>query len=302
MLSSLPPYTMPLSLKSNRESSPATTTTTTSPNKSAIKLLPGKLAKKVKHQFRRLDGALHHVIHPKQHRNPTFSITSPTSPLFYPVGVVRAFIPPDQSSASGSVDSRDIWDVKDPKEADLHSINSLANHSIDLATDSSTSTTTHIDMSDEHHSPQQEPQLILHEQDPSASVISPTTVIEPETPDPFLIDDEDSEEEAVGDTSSDAISQQDVSPSESVPLELPSSPEASIPQPPALLPNLQKDVPPPPSEYEEEEYVPELYVPALIVPTMFLPIPNVRRSFSSNLLTWWLSRNSMYYNCTRPIL
>jgi len=195
-------------------------------------------------------------------------------------------------------------------EADLHSINSLANQSIDLVTDSSSSTSTHIDMSDEHHRiPQEEPQSNSHEQDPSASVISPTTLIEPETLDPFLVDDEDegdshSEEETVEEnTSSDANSHQVVSPPEAVPLDLPSSPEASIPQPQPLLPNLQKDVPPPPSEYEEEEeYVPELYVPALIVPTMFLPIPNVRRSFSPNLLTWWLSRHSMYYNRTRPIL
>jgi hypothetical protein len=246
------------------------------------------------------------VIHPKQHTTPTFSITSPSSPLFYPVGVVRAFIPPDQSSASGSVDSRDIWDVKNREEADLHSLNSLANHSIDLVTDSSTST--HTDMSSEHHFPQEEPQLNTHEQDPSASVISPTAFTEAETLDPFLVDDEDegdshSEEETVEEnTSSDANSHQVVSPSEAVPLDLPSSPEVNTPRPQPLIPNLQKDVPPPPSEYEEEEYVPELYVPALIVPTMFLPIPNVRRSFSSNLLTWWLSRNSMYYNCTRPIL
>jgi len=224
------------------------------------------------------------VIHPK-HRTPIHSITSPSSPLFYPVGVVRAFLPPDQSSASGSVDSRDIWDVKNP-EADVHSINSLANHSIDL------SSSTHINMSDESHLPHEEPQLI-----PSAL-----------TPDPFLIDDEDegdslSEEEATQEnTSSDANSQQVASSTEAVPLELPSAPEVSTPQPQPLLPNLQKDVPPPPSEHEEEEYVPELYVPALIVPTMFLPIPNVRRSFSSNLLTWWLSRNSKYYNCTRRIL
>ena len=291
---------MQLTPKSTRESPSPATTTATTPNKSAIKQLPGKLAKKVKHQFRRLDGVLHHVIHPKQHRTPTFSITSPTSPLFYPVGVVRAFIPPDQSSASGSVDSRDIWDVKDRKEADLHSINSLANHSIDLVTNSSS---THIDMSDEHHFPHEEPQSNPHEQDLSASVISPT--VKPETPDPFIVDDEDSgdsrsEEETVEEnTSSAANSQQVVSSTEAVPLDLPSSPEA---RPQALLPNLQKDVPPPPSEYEEEEYVPELYVPALIVPTMFLPIPNVRRPFSSNLLTWWLSRNLMYDNCNRPIL
>jgi hypothetical protein len=204
------------------------------------------------------------------------------------------------------VDSRDIWDVKNSKEADLHSINSLANQSIDLSSSSSITTTTHIDMSDEHDFPQEEPPLNPHEQDPS--VISPT-FIEPETPDPFLVDDEGdslSEEEAAEEnTSSDANSHQVVSPSEAVPLDLPSLPEISTPRPQPLVPNLQKDVPPPPSEEEEEEeeeYVPELYVPALIVPTMFLPIPNVRRPFSSNLLTWWLSRNSMYYNCTRPIL
>jgi hypothetical protein len=192
----------------------------------------------------------------------------------------------------------DTWDVKDPKEADLHSINSLANHSID------TSSTTPTDMSDEH---QEEPQLNPHEQDSSASgptVISPTAVfIEPETPDPFLVDDEDEDSSPSEEEASNANSQQVASPTEAVPLDLPSSPEPSIPRPQAVHPNLQKDVPPPPSEYEEEEYVPELYVPALIVPTMFLPIPNVRRSFSSNLLIWWLSRNSMYNNnCTRPIL
>ena len=281
---------MPLTSKSNRVSSPApSTTTTTTPSKSTIKQLPGKLAKKVKHQFRRLDGVLHHVIHPKQHRTPTYSITSPSSPLFYPVGVVRAFLPPDQSSASsGSVDSRDTWNAK---EHSLEPFNSLDNHSID----------SHIDiMSD--HLPQEEP----HEQDLEASgptVTSPTEFTKPEVPDPFLVDDdEESEEEAVEEeTSSDSNAQQAVSPTEAVPLDLPSSPEVATPRPPALLPNLQKDVPPPPSE-SEEEYVPELYVPTLIVPTMFLPIPNVRRSFSSNLLTWWLSRNLMYYNCNRPIL
>jgi hypothetical protein len=269
---------MPLTSKSNLDlSSPATTSTTTTPNKTAIKQIPGKLAKKVKRQFRRLDGVLHHVIHPKQHRTPTFSITSPSSPIFYPVGVVRAFLPPDQSSLSGSADS--------------------LNHSIDLVADSST---TFTDMSDEHHFPQEEPQLNPHEQSPSTTVISPSVFIERETPDPFLVDDEEEEDSLSEEekTSSDANSQQAVLPTEAVPLDLPSSPEAT---PQALLPNLQKDVPPPPSE-SEEEYVPELYVPALIVPTMFLPIPNVRRSFSSNLLTWWLSRNSMYYNCNRPIL
>ena len=282
--------------KSDRKSSTAATKTTTTPTKTAIKQLPGKLAKKVKHQFRRLDGALHHVIHP-QHRTRTFSVTSPSSPILFPIGVARAFLPPDQST--GSVHSRETWDVKYSNEPGP---DSLANHSIDLSMSVADSSTTHIDMSDELHLPQDEPQSNLHEQDASASDSMVTSSIEPEIPDPFLIDDEGdslSEEEADEEKAlSDANSQQVVSPMQGLPLALPSSPEVSTPP---ALPSMQKDIPTLPSE-SEEEYVPDLYVPALIVPTMFLPIPNVRRSFSLNLLTWWLSRNSMYDNCTRPIL
>lgn len=292
----------------------------------------------MKHQFRRLDSVLHHVIHPQQHgvRTPTFSITSPSSPIFYPITVVRAFVPPDQPSATGSVHSRDTWDVKYAKEIDLHSIeppdssafdlsisigDSSATHIdkhaevhsieptntsiIDLSISVGDSSAAHIDMADEHHLPQAQPQLNLPAQDPP-----PSDLVEAEAPDPFLIDDEEdgeslSEEEADEEqVSSDAISQKVVLPTESVPLDLPSSPEASISQPQSLIspiPNLQKDTPLPPSE-SEEEYVPDLYVSSLIVPTMFLPIPNVRRSFSSNLLTWWLARSSMYDTRTRPIL
>jgi hypothetical protein len=286
--------------KTSSISDPAATTTTTAtttPTKVAkVKQLPSKLAKKVKNQFHRLDNALHHVMHRKLHHS-TYSVISPSSPIFYPIGVVRAFIPPDQS-VTGSVHSRDTWDVKydDVKYDDVHSLqpSSLANHSIDLDSPSAT----HIDMSDEHHLPE-EPQSDLHEQEPSTS---PSVFIEAETPDPFLIDSDEEGDSPSEDEkpSSDAISQQVVSPTQAVPLDLPSSPKASIPQLQTPIPNLYKDTPPPPSE-SEEEYIPELYVPALIVPTMFLPIPNVRRLFSSNLLTWWLSRNLMYNNNTRPI-
>ena len=288
-----------------RVASSASAKSTTSTTKSAIKQLPGKLAKKVKHQFHRLDSVLHHVIHPQQHTS-TFSVISPTSPIFYPIGVVRAFVPQDQSSATGSVHSRDTWDVKYPQDIDVHSLeppNSLANHSIDLSMSVADSSAAHIDMTDKQ---QEEPQSNLQEQDPSASN-HPTVSTDVEVPDPFLIDDEEEqdshseEESAAEEPPSDTLSQQAT---QAVPLDLPSLPEPSTPQPQVLtspLPNLQKDIPPPPSE-SEEEYVPDLYVPALIVPTMFLPIPNVRRSFSSNLLTWWLARNLSYNNCTRPIL
>jgi hypothetical protein len=140
----------------------------------------------------------------------------------------------------------------------------------------------------------------------------PTVYIEAETPDPFLIDEEGdalSEGEEGQQDSSAAVSQYTVSPAHNVPLDLPSpSPEPDTAQrqvpPTSPLPNVNKDVPPPPSsesELEDEE-VPDIYVPTLVVPTMFLPIPNVRHFFSSNYLTWYLQRNSMYNNCIRQTL
>ncbi|KJA28064.1 hypothetical protein HYPSUDRAFT_62454 [Hypholoma sublateritium FD-334 SS-4] len=110
----------------------------------------------------------------------------------------------------------------------------------------------------------------------------PTVYVEPEAPDPFLIDeegDEDSEGEEPQDSSA-AVSQYTVSPAHNVPLDLSHSPSpdrSSRQQPPASpRPNIYKDVPPPPSEESEldDEEVPDLYVPSLVVPTMFLPIPN----------------------------
>ncbi|KDR80719.1 hypothetical protein GALMADRAFT_91300 [Galerina marginata CBS 339.88] len=112
----------------------------------------------------------------------------------------------------------------------------------------------------------------------------PTVYVEPETPDPFLIDEEGdalSEDDEGQQDSSAAVSQYTVSPAHNVPLDLPPStspePDTAQRQPPTSpLPNLNKDVPPPPSSEseQEEEEVPDIYVPTLIVPTMFLPIPN----------------------------
>lgn len=130
----------------------------------------------------------------------------------------------------------------------------------------------------------------------------PTVYVEPEAPDPFLIDeegDEDSEGEEPQDSSA-AVSQYTISPAHNVPLDLSHSPSpdpTSRQQPPASpRPNIYKDVPPPPSEESEldDEEVPDLYVPSLVVPTMFLPIPNVRRLFSIHLLTRRLYLNSSY--------
>jgi len=119
---------------------------------------------------------------------------------------------------------------------------------------------------------------------PSMFSSPPTVYVEPEAPDPFLIDEEGdalSDEEIDG--SSAPISQHSGSPAHNVPLDLPThSPEPenkSILQPiGSPLLNVNKDVPPPPpseSDDEEDDEAPELYLPGLILPTMFLPIPNV---------------------------
>ncbi|KAJ7654415.1 hypothetical protein DFH06DRAFT_513816 [Mycena polygramma] len=99
----------------------------------------------------------------------------------------------------------------------------------------------------------------------------PAVYVEPEVPDPFLIDDEsDSDEDEATPTSQ---SQQTIAATDDVPLASTSPNPLSSPfqSPP---PNRNKEVPPPPLSDSDEEEAPELYLPALCIPTMFLPIPN----------------------------
>ncbi|KAF7356537.1 Trafficking protein particle complex subunit 12 [Mycena venus] len=104
---------------------------------------------------------------------------------------------------------------------------------------------------------------------------SPPTVpvyIEPEVPDPFLIDDSDDSDEDTGVTPTE--SQHTIAPAAD---EVPLAPTPASPNPfgsPLQSPNRNKDVPPPPQSDSDEEDAPELYLPGLCIPTMFLPIPN----------------------------
>ncbi len=143
--------------------------------------------------------------------------------------------------------------------------------------------------------------------DSSPSDLTPSqeVITEPEVPDPFLIDEEgdalseeerDAEKKALEENLSE--SQEHSTPAHEISL-LPQEAPTVQPLP---SPAVDKDVPPlPPAESEKEE-APELYVPALIVPSMFLPIPNVRRFFIYNQLTWYLSRSIMYYMYARRTL
>ncbi|KAG2075675.1 hypothetical protein BDR04DRAFT_1005179 [Suillus decipiens] len=102
--------------------------------------------------------------------------------------------------------------------------------------------------------------------------------LEAEVPDPFIVEGSEDALSEGGHASSDMEA---VSPdSESVP---PADEEIALAQsalaspsevPPSIpLPNVNKDVPPPPPSDAESE-APELYLPGLTMPTMFLPIPN----------------------------
>ncbi|KAI0630550.1 hypothetical protein C8Q77DRAFT_1063168 [Trametes polyzona] len=108
-------------------------------------------------------------------------------------------------------------------------------------------------------------------------VSPPAPVGEPDVPDPFLREPEDSsEEESASGQPEDTLSPSATPAVEEVTLTLPEPSTPSIP----LSPNINKSVPPTPlpiasdDDDEDEEEAPEFYLPGLTLPTMFLPIPN----------------------------
>lgn len=140
----------------------------------------------------------------------------------------------------------------------------------------------------------------MEDQDESVfggTVPVPAVHVEEEVPDPFLVDEEG--DALSSEDGSGPATRESVSPAAGHEVSLSNTASPSpLPAPPSPLPmtpNVNKDVPPPPisDSEDEEDDIPDLYLPGLVIPTMFLPIPNVRRSFSSNLLTWWLCRSSL---------
>lgn len=128
----------------------------------------------------------------------------------------------------------------------------------------------------------------------------PSEHADPGVPDPFLVDDSDSDEEL----SDEDLDTKEAPPTPAIEISL-AQPSESTPVTP-LTPNVNKAVPPPPqSDDEEEDEAPDLYLPGLVIPTMFLPIPNVRH-FPFSHLTWWLSPKKFklpaLYTTTRSIL
>ncbi|KAF8967618.1 hypothetical protein BDZ97DRAFT_1755730 [Flammula alnicola] len=236
------------------------------PTKVSVRKLPGKIAKKVKRQLWRLDEVLHHVTHTKHDPNEpdkahkqtraraiSTSSTSSSSSRFS--SVIRAFVA--APSSPRSTRSQETW----------------SNNSTDIPLSNPVMAEEQLHEHELPEPPVEEVQADDEEPSNSEPMFTspPTVYVEPEAPDPFLIDEEGDalsggEEQ---EDSSAAVSQYTVSPAHNVPLDLPPTPEPS-PSPTIV------DVPPPPSsdsEQEDDEAL-DLYVPALVVPTMFLPIPN----------------------------
>jgi len=144
--------------------------------------------------------------------------------------------------------------------------------------------------------PFQSMSLPEHDESTPTALSPPPTIVEPEVPDPFLVDDP--EDPVSDESSSDAKSPP-------APEEISLAPPAASPAPSPIAERLNAELPPvpptrstpEPDSEEDDEETPDLYIPALTAPTMFLPIPNVRLSLFKPL-TWWLSsKNLINYSC-----
>ncbi|KAF5383712.1 hypothetical protein D9615_003662 [Tricholomella constricta] len=259
----------------------------------SMKQLPAKLGKKIKRQFRRFT-SFHHVTPAKQQSvGDAFPIITSisTSPLlFHPITPTRpssyrrdrkvkeihptSFQESLAYSAELSQSSKSSVDMQED-----HSLSHEATASTSAREDTEPESV--VDESSRPtHLAEESGQVEAEQSHPSAAneetaLSSPPTVyVEPDVPNPFLIDDDEAsfmEDDSAppASQSQSTITPQDVS------LTLPTEPATphSIGLPSA---NLNKAVPPPPASDSEtdEDDAPDLYLPGLIIPTMFLPIPN----------------------------
>lgn len=282
-----------------------------------MKSLPVKIGRKIK-------SLLHHVPSPKRnkHKAPEtlpFLVTTATwaTPVFPSLYIASDVVSATHKSeyikdsfihgdTTDTDSSRDTVVASDQStHSSIPTIPGDFSHIQDPSFHTTTMTTLPEDLT--AGEPYQEPEPVETSQTlftPSEPVLSspPTAYVEPEVPDPFLIDDEEdplSDNEEAGAAAAVSESQQTILPAHEISLSSEPTP-TNFTVPP---PNVNKDVPPPPFPTTESDEVeaPDLYFPGLILPAMFLPIPNVRRPFSSNHLTWWLPRTLLYYNCTRRI-
>ena len=291
-----------------------------------VKSLPGKLGRKIKSLFHHVPTLKHHKAHLPKAPVETlpFLVTTATwaTPVFPSLYVATDVAPISHKSQyiKDSFIHSDLGDSDSSRETAISSdqssqssVSSIAEIPDNVLHTKDLSSATAMTSLPEEPSQASESSLISESQPAGPSQLGehmpissdsihtspPAVYVEPEVPNPFLIDDEDdpvSENEEAGAV---AESQHTITPAHEISLS--SEPSSTHPIIPSA--NLNKDVPPPPrsNSDSDEDQTPDLYFPGLVLPTMFLPIPNVRHPFSSNYLTWWLSRSLMYNTCNRRI-
>ncbi|KAG6831100.1 hypothetical protein H0H92_012777 [Tricholoma furcatifolium] len=271
-----------------------------------IKQFPAKLGQKIKHQLHRISS----VNHVRERHQSVLAEAFPiiTSISTTPVGFHADFERPRRSSApvSPPASSRTAYsrssftsakgtgfsrpsDSQDSFTHFEHSSQASTLSMDDTPTQDkafASSSTEHLDVhatetvvdSVELPTPNDSEEQVASgdsaftEEEPTSSS-APAVYVEPDVPDPFLIDDDASSEEEDATPSSQTPTPSDI------PLTLPPSPllsEAPAARPAELpSPSTEKAVPPPPTDSEtDEDEAPDLYLPGLLLPTMFLPIPN----------------------------
>jgi len=185
-------------------------------------------------------------------------------------------------------ESLDVTPASEPNIDPSSPIHILAVSSDTSSSDSRDST---VMSNHQEQIPRSEPELEdvddASDEDGGPVMSPPSVYVEPEVPQPFLIDEEEAE------PSSAPPRQHIETPHETRLPFSPVSPSALSQTLPS--PNVNKAVPPPPSDSDVEEDAPEVYLPDLVMPTMFLPIPNVRRPLSFYLM-WWFSKDLLYFS------
>jgi len=263
--------------------------------KTPIKQLPTKLGKNIKRQFRRISDHFHH----HEHVTPTLAsfpaiTTTIISPAFPPLKHSRSdfssLSSSDRMSLHSSLDSHLSHKVPSPAVTPDDQLSTPPGTDSHSSPSAAVTESTYLIAN---------PPSVQAQEPSTAPDIESTRPIDTDVPDPFLLDDQQSTSSGADSPLPPAPIEPSISPALEPTLSVPLSPSQSVS---LSSPNVNKDVPPPPTETDSDESeAPDLYLSGLILPSMFLPIPNVRRFPSFNSLTWWLSRSLIYYNCIRQI-
>ncbi|KAG6891591.1 hypothetical protein C0992_002629 [Termitomyces sp. T32_za158] len=263
-----------------------------------IKQFPAKLGRKIKNQLRRISS----IGHVREHLQEALPVITSSTSFIHPIRPRRSSAPVSPPASSKTACSRSSFRLNKSAELSRHIDSQESSVCTKYSMDSTYTApmpeepVTLTDTTDLLLGPVSE--LVVEEsieppapgnsaqqatsgqtvliEEPATSIT--TGYVEPDVPDPFLIDDDTLSEEGpvIGDTTPPSQSVT-LSPTE-VPLTLLPLTNVAEPSKTSVTgptsPNVNKAVPPLPADSEDEDEAPDLYLPGLLLPTMFLPIPN----------------------------